>query len=126
MLINYRGLSGLAPLLLALAIFHVLFARCAAKESQAPLSTSNISKIPWKRCGILNDHTLECRHPSALLFRLVLTVEGSRLEVPMDYFEKSSNGSFSIPIIRMIGKNASISGDRHILLNPGGPGGKYL
>lgn len=50
-------------------------------------------------------------------------MEGSQLDVPMDHFNKSSDKTFSISIIRMLAKNASTAGDRHILLNPGGPGG---
>lgn len=51
--------------------------------------------------------------------------EGSRLEVPMDHFSQSSDKIFSIPIMRMLAKNASATGDRHIFLNPGGPGGMW-
>ncbi|XRM46397.1 hypothetical protein ABZX51_009432 [Aspergillus tubingensis] len=48
--------------------------------------------------------------------------EGSRLDVPMDHFSQPFDKVFSIPIIRMLAKNASATGDRHIFLNPGGPG----
>lgn len=49
--------------------------------------------------------------------------KGSRLDVPMDHFNKSSDKTFSIPLIRMLATNASASGDRHVFMNPGGPGG---
>lgn len=41
----------------------------------------------------------------------------------MDHFNKSTDKTFSIPLMRMLATNASVTGDRHILLNPGGPGG---
>src|SRR5438552_3559307 len=61
--------------------------------------------IKWESCGELNDHALEC----------------SSIDVPMDQFNATNSGNktFSIPLIRMRGKNAT----QNILLNPGGPGG---
>ncbi|KAI9159146.1 alpha/beta-hydrolase [Paramyrothecium foliicola] len=50
-------------------------------------------------------------------------MKGSQLDVPMDHFNKSSAETFTLPLIRLLGKNASATGDRHILCNPGGPGG---
>lgn len=43
----------------------------------------------------------------------------------MDHFSKSSHKTFSIPLIRLLATNASANGNKSILLNPGGPGGKY-
>jgi hypothetical protein len=43
----------------------------------------------------------------------------------MDHFNKSSDKKFSIPLIRMLATNASDTGDKTILLNPGGPGGMF-
>ncbi|KAK0624930.1 Alpha/Beta hydrolase protein [Bombardia bombarda] len=62
--------------------------------------------ISWKTCGTVADRDVEC----------------STIDVPMDQFNASNNANgqhFSIPLIRMRGKNAT----RSILLNPGGPGG---
>ncbi|KAH8905733.1 alpha/beta-hydrolase [Coniochaeta sp. PMI_546] len=60
--------------------------------------------ISWGRCGDLNGRPLEC----------------SSVDVPMDQFnaENSGNKSFTIPLIRLRGKNAT----QNLLLNPGGPG----
>lgn len=41
----------------------------------------------------------------------------------MDHFNNSSNATFSIPLTRLLGKNNTAIGAKHILLNPGGPGG---
>ncbi|KAK3385679.1 Alpha/Beta hydrolase protein [Podospora didyma] len=65
-------------------------------------------KISWKLCGTVAERDLEC----------------SRIDVPMDQFNASNNGphgnmSFSLPLVRLRGKNATQS----VLLNPGGPGG---
>ncbi|KAK4182895.1 Alpha/Beta hydrolase protein [Podospora australis] len=67
-------------------------------------------KITWTSCGTLVDHQLEC----------------TNLTVPMDHFNSSNNGPdnslhFTIPLIRLRGKNAT--DNINILLNPGGPGG---
>ncbi|KAK8041605.1 hypothetical protein PG994_014612 [Apiospora phragmitis] len=43
----------------------------------------------------------------------------------MDHFNKPCSKTFTIPLIRMLAANASATGDRHILFNPGGPGGKW-
>ncbi len=62
--------------------------------------------IGWERCGQLaNGRPLEC----------------STIDVPMDQFnpENSGNETFSIPLIRLRGKDAT----KNLLLNPGGPGG---
>jgi hypothetical protein len=44
----------------------------------------------------------------------------------VDHFHKSSDKTFSIPLIRMLAFNASTGGNKSILLNPGGPGGKFI
>lgn len=64
--------------------------------------------ISWEPCGTIADRTVEC----------------SSIDVPMDQFNASNsiNKTFSVPLIRMRGKNATHS----ILLNPGGPGGSGL
>lgn len=61
--------------------------------------------IKWKPCGQVDDHDLEC----------------SDIDVPMDQFDPQNSGdkTFSIPLVRMRGKNAT----QNLLLNPGGPGG---
>lgn len=48
-------------------------------------------------------------------------LECSTVSVPMDHFNTTNSGSttFTIPLIRLRGKNATVN----ILLNPGGPGG---
>ncbi|GKZ92275.1 hypothetical protein AnigIFM59636_004997 [Aspergillus niger] len=98
-------------------ISSALVALCLAKDVQMPLNLYTDASLQWKHCGEVNNHTLQC------LFRKALTrQEGSRLDVPKDHFSHSSDKTFSIPIIRMLAKNASATGDRHIFLNPGGPG----
>ncbi|TVY81281.1 putative hydrolase [Lachnellula suecica] len=101
---EHKNRNGLVSLFKTMAC-STLIAACLASESQAPLNFNAVSKLKWEGCGELNNHTLEC----------------SRLDVPMDHFSKSSNKTFSIPVVRMLGKN--VTGDNHILLNPGGPGG---
>ncbi|KAH6659143.1 Alpha/Beta hydrolase protein [Truncatella angustata] len=65
-------------------------------------------KITWEICGELIGRKLEC----------------SEIDVPMDQFnaENSGNKTFSIPLIRLRGKNAT----QNVLLNPGGPGGSGI
>ncbi|TPR06696.1 hypothetical protein CAN33_0023865 [Aspergillus niger] len=87
-------------------ISSALVALCLAKDVQMPLNLYTDASLQWKHCGEVNNHTLQC----------------SRLDVPKDHFSHSSDKTFSIPIIRMLAKNASATGDRHIFLNPGGPG----
>lgn len=62
-------------------------------------------QIEWKRCDENDGYELEC----------------SSIDVPMDQFseENSGNKTFSIPLIRIRGKNAT----KNLLVNPGGPGG---
>jgi hypothetical protein len=92
-------------------------------QSQVPLTGFNpSSKLDWKSCGELVNHTLECKH-SYSSYRIQLIEIGTRLDVPMDHFNKSSDKTFNIPLIRMLGYNASNNGNKTILLNPGGPGG---
>ncbi|KAL4785326.1 Alpha/Beta hydrolase protein [Aspergillus varians] len=64
----------------------------------------NGEHIRWWPCGDLSDSSLEC----------------SSIHVPMDQFnpEISGNKTFTIPLIRMRGSNAT----QNLLLNPGGPG----
>ncbi|KAJ5087910.1 hypothetical protein N7456_011526 [Penicillium angulare] len=64
--------------------------------------------ISWERCGNLEGIPVEC----------------SRIDVPMDQFNQNNpeDKTFSIPIIRMRGQNAT----QNILLNPGGPGGSGI
>ncbi|RYP35443.1 hypothetical protein DL767_003850 [Monosporascus sp. MG133] len=70
------------------------------------LLTYHGEHISWETCGELsNGRPLEC----------------SNIDVPMDQFnpENSGNKTFSIPLIRLRGKNAT----QNLILNPGGPGG---
>jgi pimeloyl-ACP methyl ester carboxylesterase len=62
-------------------------------------------KISWEPCGDVSGRPVEC----------------SNITVPMDQFDatKSGDKTFSIPLIRMRGANAT----QNLLLNPGGPGG---
>ena len=117
-----KGRNGLASLFVAM-VCSALVAPCLAKESQAPLNFNVVSKLNWEECGELNNHTLECKRLHVFRFSIRLTRKGSRLDVPMDHFNKSSDKTFSIPLIRMLATDASATGDRHILMNPGGPGG---
>jgi pimeloyl-ACP methyl ester carboxylesterase len=65
-------------------------------------------KIDWEACGDIKGRPLEC----------------STIDVPLDQFdtENSGNRTFSIPLIRLRGKNAT----QNLLLNPGGPGGSGI
>jgi pimeloyl-ACP methyl ester carboxylesterase len=65
-------------------------------------------KIHWEVCGDINGRPLEC----------------SSINVPLDQFDSDNSGnrSFSIPLIRLRGKNAT----QNVLLNPGGPGGSGI
>ncbi|KAJ5778119.1 Alpha/Beta hydrolase protein [Penicillium odoratum] len=65
----------------------------------------NGENISWESCGDFEGSSLEC----------------STVDVPMDQFNPENSGtkSFTIPLIRMRGSNAT----QNLLLNPGGPGG---
>ncbi|KAH7305222.1 Alpha/Beta hydrolase protein [Stachybotrys elegans] len=78
-----------------------------AHDSQIPLSFGMKPSLDWKDCGTVDGRTLQC----------------SQLDVPMDHFHTSVDNIFTLPLIRLVGNNASSTGDRHILFNPGGPGG---
>lgn len=62
-------------------------------------------KITWECCGDVKGRPVEC----------------STITVPMDQFNATNSGDkvFTIPLIRMRGKNAT----QNLVLNPGGPGG---
>jgi pimeloyl-ACP methyl ester carboxylesterase len=67
--------------------------------------------MSWSPCGKINDRPLEC----------------STIFVPMDQFadpgeQDLSTKNFSIPLIRLRGKNAT----QNLLFNPGGPGGSGI
>lgn len=59
--------------------------------------------LEWKGCGTIAGHNLEC----------------ARLKVPLNHDDKEDSRTISIPLIRLLGRNAT----KTILLNPGGPGG---
>ncbi len=89
-------------------------------SAQHPLSTKD--KVEWKGCGDINKHTVECESRISLVtWNIVANRKGARIDVPMNHDEPSSGKTFSIPLIRMLGKNATDG--KTILLNPGGPGG---
>lgn len=80
-----------------------------AKRRQANVVVQYAGEsIQWTKCGEITGHRLEC----------------SEIDVPMDQFdaERSGNKTFSIPLIRMRGHNATQS----VFLNPGGPGGSGI
>ncbi|EFQ96695.1 hypothetical protein MGYG_08619 [Nannizzia gypsea CBS 118893] len=63
-------------------------------------------KVKWEPCGQVEDRPLEC----------------SSITVPKEHFNTNNannNETFSIPLVRMRGKNAT----QNLLVNPGGPGG---
>ncbi|PWY62004.1 hypothetical protein BO83DRAFT_394319 [Aspergillus eucalypticola CBS 122712] len=93
--------------LVTVCISPAIVAQCLVKDVQMP---SALMGVPY------------CSGRSAVKLTTVLSNEGSRLDIPMDHYSQPSDKAFSIPIIRMLAKNASASGDRHIFLNPGGPG----
>ncbi|RAH51714.1 alpha/beta-hydrolase [Aspergillus piperis CBS 112811] len=106
-MLGSKGWSSLVScVLVTVCISPAIVAPSLAKDAQMPLNPHRGSILQWKDCGEANNHTLQC----------------SRLDVPMDHFSQQSDKAFSIPIIRMLAKNASATGDRHIFLNPGGPG----
>lgn len=113
-----KGRNGLISLLAAMACSTLV----VANESQVPLNSNAAAKLKWEGCGELNNHTLECKTLYRFWSQIELTWIGSRLDVPMDH-NTPGDKTFSIPLIRMLATNASATGDRHILLNPGGPGG---
>ncbi|KAK0754306.1 Alpha/Beta hydrolase protein [Schizothecium vesticola] len=100
-----RWVSGFALFAVTHTITHYFLGLYLDHPHRRELTYSG-EKISWKPCGTVSDHDLEC----------------STISVPMDHFNTSNNAngqSFSIPLLRMRGKNAT----RNILLNPGGPGG---
>lgn len=72
------------------------------------LLTYEGEKLTWEACGDVKGRAVEC----------------STMTVPMDQFNATNSGDrvFTIPLIRMRGKNAT----QNLLLNPGGPGGSGL
>ncbi len=86
-------------------------------------STYPNSSLKWEVCGEINKHTIECRQFTHLI-SITLTSQGTRIDVPMDQFNKSSSSkTFSLPLFRMVALNTSITGGKSILFNNGGPGG---
>ncbi|KAI1428713.1 alpha/beta-hydrolase [Xylaria sp. FL1777] len=96
-------------LLICLLLFRfVLFATINTTTSWNDLTTYSYpgENIEWEICGHLkNGRRLEC----------------SSISVPVDQFsrDRSTNETFTIPLIRLRGHNAT----KNLLLNPGGPGG---
>ncbi|KAI0378193.1 alpha/beta-hydrolase [Hypomontagnella monticulosa] len=64
--------------------------------------------ITWEQCGDIKGRPVEC----------------SSIDVPMDQFNATNSGNktFTIPLIRLRGHNAT----QNLLLNPGGPGGSGI
>ncbi|KJZ79800.1 hypothetical protein HIM_00514 [Hirsutella minnesotensis 3608] len=94
--------------LFVLALFKALLDRSYNHGAcrHARLRSYPGESIKWQDCGRAEDAgQLEC----------------SSIEVPMDQFagDKPGNKTFSIPLIRMRGKNATAN----LVVNPGGPGG---
>lgn len=83
-------------------------ASCPHTDLQRNSTTYPGERISWKPCRQLINRTLEC----------------STIDVPMDQFNvtNSGNKTFSIPLIRLRGRNAT----QNLILNPGGPGGSGL
>lgn len=94
--------SFLAGLLLLVILWALFVLYDYVKEPHISYSNSDLK---WTSCGEIGGRALEC----------------TRLDVPLDHFSDSRDKKhgFSIPLIRLIGRNATKS----ILLNPGGPGG---
>ncbi|CZT19291.1 uncharacterized protein RCC_05137 [Ramularia collo-cygni] len=99
-------------LVAALAILSLLtFPRWMSSSSCSHASkevTYTGEKISWKPCGDVSGRPVEC----------------SNIDVPMDQFNATNSGdkTFSIPLIRLRGKDAT----KNLLLNPGGPGGSGM
>ncbi|KAK1749709.1 Alpha/Beta hydrolase protein [Echria macrotheca] len=100
-------LSGLAILYFVLSGCGV-FRHCPHHYDNRQYLTYEGEHIQWEICGDVKGRPLEC----------------SSIDVPMDQFNTHDIGTktFSIPLIRLRGKNAT----QNILLNPGGPGGSGL
>lgn len=78
---------------------------CKHVQSEDEWREYSGESVKWKLCGNITGHDVEC----------------GTIYVPMDQFseDKSLSKNFSIPLIRMRGKNAT----KNLMLNPGGPGG---
>ncbi|OTA97485.1 hypothetical protein M434DRAFT_275869 [Hypoxylon sp. CO27-5] len=86
---------------IAKSSFH---SRCSHHESHPRRLAYPGERITWEQCDELGGRPLEC----------------SSIDVPLDQFDavNSRNKTFSIPLIRMRGHNAT----QNLFLNPGGPG----
>ena len=109
--LSTRLILVIAGIVTCLALLHFHWRpHTIFRHSQRPTHyhTYEGEHIKWEECGDLKGRPLEC----------------SSIDVPMDQFdaENSGNKTFSIPLIRMRGKNAT----QNILLNPGGPGGSGI
>ncbi|KAI2606211.1 alpha/beta-hydrolase [Hypoxylon fragiforme] len=112
-LVIWRFLVAVA--LLSILLFKAVlsfpvFWRIAPENRPASFSYCG-ERIAWEECGDLHGRPLEC----------------SSIDVPLDQFNASSSRgvnrkSFSIPLIRQRGHNAT----QNLLLNPGGPGGSGI
>ncbi|KAI0889611.1 alpha/beta-hydrolase [Annulohypoxylon maeteangense] len=100
-----------ATLLVSIPLFKAklpLPSRCSHHDNHPTRLTYPGERITWERCGDLGNRPLEC----------------SSIDVPMDQFSPSNSGNktFSIPLIRLRGANAT----QNLFLNPGGPGGSGI
>ncbi|KAJ5287126.1 hypothetical protein N7478_002812 [Penicillium angulare] len=93
--------------LLGLLTIRNRFKTCPSQPKSEYLKYEG-ENISWENCGNVEGIPVEC----------------SRIDVPMDQFnpDNPADKTFSIPIIRMRGQNAT----QNILINPGGPGGSGL
>ncbi|EGS22393.1 uncharacterized protein CTHT_0019240 [Thermochaetoides thermophila DSM 1495] len=95
---------------------HIVASSSVAQDDSLGITPSSIpspvtypgERISWIPCGTLNNELLEC----------------TNLSVPIDHFsERSSDKTFTIPLIRLRSNRTSDTPLPNILLNPGGPGG---
>ncbi len=100
-------LVGIPFVCCQLALTHWVLSRSPAPP-KARLVSYHGELISWEPCGEITGHPLEC----------------SSIDVPMDQFNatNSANKTFSLPLIRLRGKQAT----QNLLLNPGGPGGSGI
>ncbi|KAI2641386.1 alpha/beta-hydrolase [Hypomontagnella submonticulosa] len=98
---------GAASLLISIPFLRtkLSFQPSCSRNADHPTRVTYLGEhITWEQCGDLKGRPLEC----------------SSIDVPMDQFNATNSGNktFTIPLIRMRGHNAT----QNLLLNPGGPG----
>ncbi|KAK6835155.1 hypothetical protein PG987_009849 [Apiospora arundinis] len=95
-----------------------IFALACMAPLVPALGSNGSAGLQWGECD--DAGWRRCPFPDPRIDRRQF--QCAQIDVPMDHFSESSDKKFTIPLIRKLGANASATGDRHILYNPGGPG----